>query len=155
LKRGGAGAIVDRARVHALGAGLVSVNTRARLLAAGRAGALIEEMAASLVDALEFISYVRLAHQARQFAAGTRPDSRLSPRELTAFEQRALREAFHVIRSASQALPQRHPGQFYSWFSAGGARGGDAGRRRCPPPRRGPCGTTWRPPSPVRRRPWR
>ena len=114
LKRGGAGAIVDLARVHALGAGLVSVNTRARLLAAGRAGALSEEMAASLVDALEFISHVRLAHQGRQVAAGTRPDSRLSPRELTAFEQRSLREAFHVIRSAQQALAQRHPGQYYS-----------------------------------------
>lgn len=114
LKRGGVGAIVNLARVHALGAGLVSVNTRARLLAAGRAGAISTDTAASLVDALEFISHVRLAHQARQAAAGTWPDSRLRPSELTAFEQRSLREAFHVVRGAQQALSQRNPAQYYT-----------------------------------------
>lgn len=114
LKRGGVGAIVDLARVHALASGLVSVNTRARLLAAGRTGALGESMAASLVDALEFISHVRLAHQARQVAAGLPADSWLSPHELTAFEQRSLREAFHVVRGAQQALAHGHPGQYHS-----------------------------------------
>lgn len=111
LKRGGVGAIVDLARAHALGAGLVSVNTRSRLLAAGRAGALDPAIAASLVDALEFISHVRLAHQSRQAAAGVTPDSRLRPSELTPFEQRTLREAFHVVRAAQQALAQRTPAQ--------------------------------------------
>lgn len=114
LKRGGVGTIVDLARVHALGAGLVSVNTRARLLAAGRAGAMTPGTAASLVDALDFISHVRLAHQVRQVAAGATPDSRLRPSELTAFEQRSLREAFHVVRSAQQALAQRNPAQYYT-----------------------------------------
>ena len=114
LKRGGIGLIVDLARVHALGAGLVSVNTRSRLLAAGRAGALSPELAASLVDALEFISHVRLAHQSRQAAAGARPDSRLRPTELTAFERRTLREAFHVVREAQQYLSQRSSMPFFS-----------------------------------------
>ncbi len=106
LKRGGVGSIVDLARVHALGAGLVSVNTRSRLLAAGRAGALDPKTAASLVDALEFISHVRLVHQSRQASAGTPPDSRLRPEELTAFERRSLREAFHVVRGAQHVLEQ-------------------------------------------------
>lgn len=114
LKRGGVGAIVDLARVHALACGLFSVNTRARLVAAGRAGALSPKTAASLVDALEFISHVRLAHQARQVAAGVRPDSRLVPEELTAFERAALREAFQVVRRAQQALAQSHPAQYFS-----------------------------------------
>lgn len=114
LKRGGVGAIVDLARVHALGSGLVSVNTRARLLAAGRTGALSPQTAASLVDALEFISYVRLGHQARQAASGVRPDSRLVPGELTAFEQASLRTAFYVVRSAQQGLAQRYPAQYFS-----------------------------------------
>lgn len=114
LKRGGVGLIVDLARVHALGAGLVSVNTRSRLLAAGRAGSLSPGTAASLVDALEFISYVRLAHQSRQAAAGARPDSRLRPTELTAFERRTLREAFHVVREAQHALAQQTSTQYFS-----------------------------------------
>lgn len=114
LKRGGVGAIVDLARVHALGSGLVSVNTRSRLLAAGRTGALSPTTAASLVDALEFISHVRLAHQARLAAAGTRPDSRLRPGELTPFEQRSLREAFQVVREAQQMLGQRSPARYFS-----------------------------------------
>ena len=114
LKRGGVGAIVDLARVHALGAGLVSVNTRERLLAAGRSGGLGGTTAASLVDALEFISHVRLAHQARQAAGGAVPDSRVRPSELTAFERRALREAFQVVREAQQTLAHGAPGQYYT-----------------------------------------
>lgn len=112
LKRGGVGAIVDLARAHALGAGLVSVNTRSRLLAAGRAAALDPTTAASLVDALEFISHLRLEHQSRQAAAGSTPDSRIRPSELTPFEQRTLREAFHVVRDAQQALAQHTPTQY-------------------------------------------
>ena len=114
LKRGGVGLIVDLARVHALASGLVSVNTRSRLLAAGRGGRLTPELAASLVDALEFISHVRLAHQSRQAAAGVRPDSRLRPTELTAFERRALREAFHVVREAQHALTQQPSMPYFS-----------------------------------------
>lgn len=114
LKRGGMGSIVDLARVHALRAGLVSVNTRSRLLAAGRAGSLSPSLAASLVDALDFITHVRLVHQAAQAASGNRPDSRVRPSDLSAFEQRSLREAFHVIRSAQQALAHSDPSVRYS-----------------------------------------
>ncbi|MGO1166353.1 MAG: DUF294 nucleotidyltransferase-like domain-containing protein, partial [Janibacter sp.] len=114
LKRGGVGAIVELARVHALGAGLVSVNTRSRLLAAGRAGSLDPTTAASLVDALEFISHVRLAHQSQQAAASVGPDSRVRPSDLTAFERRSLREAFHVVREAQQALAHRTPTQHFT-----------------------------------------
>ena len=114
LKRGGIGAIVDLARVHALGNGLASVSTRSRLLAAGRSGAMSETTAGSLVHALELISQVRLEHQARQTRAGLTPDSRISPDELTALEQRSLRAAFQTVRRAQQALAQRYPAQHYS-----------------------------------------
>ncbi|WP_068328324.1 DUF294 nucleotidyltransferase-like domain-containing protein [Janibacter terrae] len=111
LKRGGVGAIVDLARVHALGSGLTVVNTRARLRAVAGPGGLSPETAEGLVDALEFISHVRLAHQSRREVAGLRPTSWLSPDELTTFERRALREAFHIVREAQRGLAQRHPGQ--------------------------------------------
>lgn len=111
LKRGGVGAIVDLARVHALAAGLTVVNTRARLRAVAGPGGLAPETAEGLVDALEFISHVRLAHQSRQQEAGVPVTSWLSPDDLTTFERRALREAFHVVRRAQRALAQWHPGQ--------------------------------------------
>lgn len=111
LKRGGVGAIVDLARVHALGAGLTVVNTRARLRAVAGPGGLAPETAEGLVDALEFISHVRLAHQSRREVAGLPPTSWLSPQDLTTFERRALREAFHVVREAQRGLAQRHPAQ--------------------------------------------
>ncbi len=114
LKRGGIGAIVDLARVHALGHGLTSVSTRSRLLAAGRAGAMSESMAASLVDALELISHARLQHQARQAAAGVQPDSWVSPTELSPLQQRSLRAAFQTVRRAQQQLAQRYPAQHFS-----------------------------------------
>ena len=114
LKRGGIGTIVDLARVHALGHGLASVSTRSRLLAAARAGAMSQSMAASLVDALELISHARLQHQARQAAAGVRPDSWVSPTELSPLQQRSLRAAFQTVRRAQQQLAQRYPAQRFS-----------------------------------------
>lgn len=114
LKRGGVGAVVDLARVHALGAGLEVVNTRGRLRAAARAGALSPETAEGLVDALDFISHVRLAHQSRRQEAGLAPDSWVAPGELSTFERRSLREAFQVVREAQRALAQRHPGMHFS-----------------------------------------
>ncbi|MFX4286657.1 DUF294 nucleotidyltransferase-like domain-containing protein [Janibacter sp. G349] len=114
LKRGGVGAVVDLARVHALGAGLEVVNTRGRLRAAAGSGALSPETAEGLIDALDFISHVRLAHQSRQHGAGLAPDSWLAPGELSTFERRSLREAFQVVRDAQRALAQRHPSMHFS-----------------------------------------
>ena len=109
LKRGGIGAIVDLARVHALAKGLAPVSTQARLLAAAAAGSMSQKTADNLIDALEFIAHVRLVHQARQVRAGASPDNHIGPGELTAFERGALRDAFQIVRAAQQALTQLFP----------------------------------------------
>ena len=55
IKRGGIGAVVEPARVHALALGSPAVNTATRLQAA-IAGGIMSEGGADLTDAFEFIS---------------------------------------------------------------------------------------------------
>ena len=114
IKRGGIGAVVELARVHALSTGSPAVNTRARIEAARRAGILGDERAADLRDALEFISYVRLRHQAAQVRRGDLPDSFVAPRDLSSFDKRHLREAFAIVRAAQSALANRYPMPYIS-----------------------------------------
>ncbi|XVX20018.1 DUF294 nucleotidyltransferase-like domain-containing protein [Actinomycetota bacterium] len=104
LKIGGVGAVVELARVHALAHGLTPVNTQARIEAVAAAGVMSRDRAADLRDAFEFISYVRLRHQARQVSAGQQPDNFVAPTELSDFERRHLRDAFQVVRSAQSTL---------------------------------------------------
>ncbi|MCE1178219.1 MAG: DUF294 nucleotidyltransferase-like domain-containing protein [Micrococcales bacterium] len=104
LKIGGVGAVVELARVHALAHGLAPVNTQARIEAVADAGVMSRDRAADLRDAFEFISYVRLRHQARQVSAGQQPDNFVAPTELSDFERRHLRDAFQVVRSAQSTL---------------------------------------------------
>ena len=109
LKRGGFHAVVEVARVQALSRGLPQVSTLSRIAAAAGAGGLSEERAADLRDAFEFIRYVRLLHQARQIRAGAPPDNFVTPSELSSFEKRHLRDAFHIVRTAQQTILQSHP----------------------------------------------
>ena len=113
IKWGGVGAIVELARAHALAAGVPDVGTRARLAAAAADGRLEKERAHDLQDAFEFVSYLRLRHQAQQVRAGQEPDNHLAPSLLSRADQRHLRDAFGIIRSAQTALLRSHPALYY------------------------------------------
>ena len=108
IKTTGIGPIVELARVLSLAKGLRQVNTMERLRAAHDAGLLNDEAAEDLADSLEFISYVRLHHQAAQLAAGQEPDNHLLPEQLNPFDRRHLRDAFQVIRKQQTALAYLH-----------------------------------------------
>jgi CBS domain-containing protein len=114
IKRGGIGAVVELTRVLALSIGSPAVNTRARIEAARQAGVLGDERADDLRDAFEFVSYVRLRHQAAQLRRGEPPDSFVAPRDLSSFDKRHLREAFAIVRSAQSALGNRYPASYIS-----------------------------------------
>jgi CBS domain-containing protein len=109
IKRGGIGAVVELARVHALAAGVPDVGTRARLAAAAADGRLERERAHDVADAFEFVSYLRLRHQTQQVRAGQEPDNHLAPSLLHRSDQRHLRDAFGIIRSAQTALARSYP----------------------------------------------
>ncbi|GAA4399392.1 DUF294 nucleotidyltransferase-like domain-containing protein [Fodinibacter luteus] len=114
IKRGGIGAVVELARVHALSTGSPAVNTRSRIEAAREAGILGDDKAADLRDAFEFISYVRLRHQAAQVRRGDLPDNHVSPDDLSSFDKRHLREAFSIVRHAQSTLAHRFPMHYIS-----------------------------------------
>jgi CBS domain-containing protein len=114
IKRGGVGAVVELARVLALSIGSRAVNTQTRLAAAVDAGVLSPERGQDLRDAFEFISYVRLRHQAAQVRAGKDTDNFVAPDDLSSFEKRHLREAFAIVRSAQSSLSHRYPSTYIS-----------------------------------------
>lgn len=104
IKAGGVRAVVELARVIALSRGIRAVNTRQRLQEAIDTGAMDRRRGEDLRDAFEFISYVRLRHQAQRINAGMEPDNYVRPDDLTEFDQRHLREAFAIVSKAQRTL---------------------------------------------------
>lgn len=109
LKHRGVGPVAEIARAQALSVGSTAVDTRGRLAGARSAGRMSESSVADLLDAFEFISYVRLRHQAGRVREGHAPDNFVSPASLSSFEKRTLKDAFGVVRQAQTALAQRQP----------------------------------------------
>ena len=115
IKRGGIEAVVELlARAHALSVGSPAVNTQARIQAAREAGIFGAERADDLRDAFEFISYVRLRHQAAQVRRVMLTDNFVAPGDLSRRFERHLREAFAIVRAAQSALARRYPMQYIS-----------------------------------------
>lgn len=107
LKHNGIIPIVDLARVYALAAGAGAVNTQERLSAVLEGSGVSTQGAQDLRDALEFISQVRIQHQARQIRGGGQADNFMSPDALSPFERNHLKEAFAVVRTMQGALASR------------------------------------------------
>ncbi len=108
IKAGGVRAVVEIARVTALKNGSRQLNTRARLDEAIAGGTMDRSRGEDLRDAFEFLSYVRLRHQAAQVRAGREPDNHVSPHSLSDFEQQHLRQAFAIVSRAQRTLSQLH-----------------------------------------------
>ncbi|WP_439114622.1 putative nucleotidyltransferase substrate binding domain-containing protein [Hydrogenophaga sp.] len=108
LKHTGVVPIVDLARVYALAGGDSAVNTHDRLVGAAAGGAISEQSARDLRDALEFLAFTRIQHQARQIAKGEAPDNFLHPGDISNFERTQLKDAFTVVQSLQSVLGQRY-----------------------------------------------
>ena len=108
LKHTGVVPIVDLARVYALAGGHEAVNTHDRLVSAAAGGAISEQSARDLRDALEFIAFTRIQHQARQIAAGQPPDHFLPLADISNFERSQLKDAFNVVQSLQNVIGQRY-----------------------------------------------
>ncbi len=104
MKKRGVVPIIDLARVYALKAGSHAINTQERLDAAAEAGVLSQEGRADLKDAFEFISTVRLKHQAKQIENGKVADNHVPPEELSSLERRHLKDSFETVSTLQTAL---------------------------------------------------
>jgi len=110
LKRRGTAPLVDVIRVHALASASQAQNSFRRLDDIVAAGFLTSGMAADLRDALEFISIIRIRHQAAAIEADRSPDNNIDPENLPNFERRSLKDAFTVLSNAQKFIKFRYRG---------------------------------------------
>lgn len=104
IKRRGTAPLNDLIRVHALAVGSTSLNSFDRLRDVIDAGILQRGRGNDLLDALEFISMVRIRHQALDLEAGREPDNNIEPENLSDFERRHLKDAFQLLSNAQKFL---------------------------------------------------
>lgn len=98
LKHNGIAPIVDLARIYALQEGVSAVNTLERLKAVAGTKSLSRSSARNLIDAFEFLAYLRLSHQARLLQNGKKADNFLPPKAISKLEREHLKDAFKVIK---------------------------------------------------------
>ncbi|NOI28565.1 DUF294 nucleotidyltransferase-like domain-containing protein [Vibrio coralliilyticus] len=108
LKRRGTAPLADLIRVHALAVGSRSTNSFERLDDIHEAGILPKGKARDLRDALEFISMVRIRHQALDVENQIEPDNNIEPENLSDFERRNLKDAFQILSNAQNFLKFRY-----------------------------------------------
>lgn len=108
IKHRGIVPITDIARLIALSEGITATNTTERLHAAGQTSSLSHEMAENLIDALAFISELRICHQAKQIRKGIQPDNFLSPNKMSELDRKHLKDAFSVIQEMQNMLEHRY-----------------------------------------------
>jgi len=107
MKRRGLLTINDITRIHALAHGIEEVNTYDRLRKLAEIGALREEQALNLLDALEFVAHMRLVHQGEQMQQGQIIDNYINPKDLSKLLQYQLKDAFQIIRDEQKNLRVR------------------------------------------------
>ncbi|UGA53834.1 DUF294 nucleotidyltransferase-like domain-containing protein [Vibrio sp. VB16] len=108
LKRRGTAPLADLIRVHALAIGSQSQNSFDRLEDIIEAGILPPSKGKDLQHAMEFISLVRIRHQALDIKAEQEPDNNIEPENMSDFERRNLKDAFLVLSSAQNFLKFRY-----------------------------------------------
>jgi CBS domain-containing protein len=108
LKRRGTAPLADIARVHALAVGSRSQNSFDRLDDVIEAGILPKGRGADLREAMEYISMVRIRHQALDINTGIEPDNTIDPDSMSDFERRNLKDAFQILSNAQNFLKFRY-----------------------------------------------
>jgi len=108
LKHRGIVPITDLVRMRALELGIREANTYRRLELATASGAINENDASSLRDALRLINRIRLNHQSAQMMAGEKPSNFVPIEDLSPLLRRNLKAAFMLVEGAQSALAQRY-----------------------------------------------
>jgi CBS domain-containing protein len=111
LKGRGTAPLTDLIRVHALACGSKAQNSLERLDAIGKTKLLQPEAIGQLRYALEFLSLVRVRHQAMAAAEGAQPNNYIEPEKVSASDRHNLKEAFGVLSNAQKFLRFRYPAQ--------------------------------------------
>ncbi|NEV61143.1 DUF294 nucleotidyltransferase-like domain-containing protein [Thiorhodococcus minor] len=109
LKGRGIAPLNDVIRVHALGVGSRGQNGFERLDEISAAGALPAGQTDKLSYALEFLSIVRMRHQAQAIRDDHEPHNAIQPDRVSDSERHNLKEAFQILSNAQSFLRFRYP----------------------------------------------
>ena len=108
LKHRGIVPITGLIRIRALECGIKEANTYRRIKLATDCGAMNENDASSLRDALRLINRIRLNHQSTQVIAGETPTNFVPIEDLSPLLRRNLKAAFMLVEKAQDALALRY-----------------------------------------------
>ncbi len=108
MKRRGTAPLADLVRVHALASGSTARNSFERLDDIIKSDTLPRGRGQDLRDALEFISMVRIRHQALSLQGNEEPDNNIAPEALSDFERKNLKDAFQILSNAQKFMKFRY-----------------------------------------------
>jgi CBS domain-containing protein len=109
LKGRGTAPLTDLIRVHALACASTAQNSFERLDDISKTKLLQPEALEQLRYALEFLSMVRIRHQAVDVSEGREPDNYIEPEKVADAERHNLKEAFQVLNRAQKFMRFRYP----------------------------------------------
>ncbi|MCL1079312.1 cyclic nucleotide-binding/CBS domain-containing protein [Parashewanella spongiae] len=98
LKHNGIAPITDLARIYALSEGISDINTLERLKRASDTPSLSKDAAVSLISAFEFLTMLKVEHQAQQLLHGESANNFLEPKALSSLDREHLKDTFKVIK---------------------------------------------------------
>lgn len=108
MKKRGIMPCTDIARVFALDAEVNQINSRDRFRLACEHNIISQEAKNDLLDVYDFLSIVRLKHQALKIKQGKEADNYVNPEELSSLERRHLKDAFELIRTYQDVLSNKY-----------------------------------------------
>ncbi|GGD07308.1 DUF294 nucleotidyltransferase-like domain-containing protein [Halopseudomonas salina] len=109
LKGRGTAPLTDLIRVHALACGSKAQNSFDRLDAIATTRLMPPDAVTRLRYALEFLSSVRIRHQALELEEGREPNNYIEPEKISTAERHNLKEAFQILSNAQKFLRFRYP----------------------------------------------
>jgi CBS domain-containing protein len=109
VKRRGTAPMVDLVRVHALACGSTAQNSFARLDDIARTNLLPSGVGDRIRYALEFVSMVRIRHQAIALKREQPPTNSIEPENISSTERHNLKDAFQLLSDAQKFLQFRYP----------------------------------------------
>lgn len=109
LKGRGTAPLTDLIRIHALACGSTAQNSFDRLDAIASSNAIPPDALKQLRYALEFLSMVRIRHQADALEQGDTPNNYIEPERFSNSERHNLKEAFQVLSNGQNFLRFRYP----------------------------------------------
>ncbi|MFA7670086.1 MAG: putative nucleotidyltransferase substrate binding domain-containing protein, partial [Burkholderiaceae bacterium] len=109
IKGRGTAPLTDLIRVHALACGSTAQNSFDRLDDIAKTRLMPPESVKKLREALEFLSFSRIRHQALDIQEGREPDNYIEPENVSAAERHGLKDAFLILSNAQKFLRYRYP----------------------------------------------